>query len=257
METPSSTRRVTRSQTKKMAEGERNANNNSMQRIGEMRNHKKALVDITNDSPIVGLAKAQFLKTPFSEKSKKKVDCKIMGSGESLLRGQVKTLLEKVEENTNLSRIFPENVALNPLMNIPSQNVFENQCIGLASATPSLFGNEVEISKMGNGKFEEKKDFVTRSLIFDFMEKLDEYDSSAEIKEKKKTSDVNELCVEMSKMNIVKEVTQKAGKHSRFVYDSDGELIDVEEEWFVASPALILKGLPKPEGKHIRFHDQD
>ncbi|GAA0143241.1 hypothetical protein LIER_42759 [Lithospermum erythrorhizon] len=73
---------------------QRNANN-SVQIIREKRNDKKALVDITNDSPIVGLAKAQFLKTPFSEKSKKKVDCKIMGPGESFLRGQVKSLLEK------------------------------------------------------------------------------------------------------------------------------------------------------------------
>lgn len=58
------------------------------------------LVDITNDSPIVGLAAAS-LKTPPSAaggESKLWRGGKTPCSGETILRGQVKNLLQKVEE---------------------------------------------------------------------------------------------------------------------------------------------------------------
>ena len=70
---------------------------------------RSALIDITNDSPIVGLAMGS-LKTPSSAFSKKRVSnqgqfIRTPGSGEALLRGQVKTLLQKVEEEAELSKI--------------------------------------------------------------------------------------------------------------------------------------------------------
>lgn len=63
---------------------------------------RSALFDITNDSPIVGLAMGS-LKTPSSGLWKTGLSNKgrftgTPGSGEALLRGQVKTLLQKVEE---------------------------------------------------------------------------------------------------------------------------------------------------------------
>ena len=60
---------------------------------------KTVLLDITNDSPIIGLAK----KTPLSSMSKSFSQAKkTPGSGEALLRGQVKSLLQKVEEEVEL-----------------------------------------------------------------------------------------------------------------------------------------------------------
>jgi hypothetical protein len=61
---------------------------------------RAALHDITNDSPIVGLA-AGGLGTPQAStagaKNRARPRC-TPGSGEALLRGQVKTLLQKVDE---------------------------------------------------------------------------------------------------------------------------------------------------------------
>lgn len=60
---------------------------------------RSALLDITNDSPIVGLA-VEALGTPITASMSKNL-AKVKqtpGSGEALLRGQVKNLLQKIEE---------------------------------------------------------------------------------------------------------------------------------------------------------------
>lgn len=78
----------------------------SRQRNGHQ--DRSALIDITNDSPIVGLAMGR-LETPLSSVTKQRnTQSKQMmtpGSGEALLRGQVKTLLQKVEEEADLSKL--------------------------------------------------------------------------------------------------------------------------------------------------------
>ena len=77
-------------------------------RNGKQQQDRSALIEITNDSPIVGLA----MKTPSSAISKQRRAKNIMmtpGSGEALLRGQVKTLLQKVEEEAELSKVSLES----------------------------------------------------------------------------------------------------------------------------------------------------
>jgi hypothetical protein len=70
---------------------------------------RAALHDITNDSPIVGLA-AGGLGTPQASaagaKSRARPRC-TPGSGEALLRGQVKTLLQKVDEEGAAAAVRP------------------------------------------------------------------------------------------------------------------------------------------------------
>ncbi|GJM91578.1 hypothetical protein PR202_ga07963 [Eleusine coracana subsp. coracana] len=77
----------------------------------------------------------------------------------------------------------------------------------------------------------------------------------------------DDLCEEMSKMIVFYEVEEKAGlpqfegKHTRFIYNSDDE-IDREEvapsaEARAELGALLLRGLPVPEGRHLRFHEDD
>lgn len=76
---------------------------------GKMQQERSSLIDISNDSsPIVGLT-VECVETPLSTMSKKMVSGQSKhtmtpGSGESLLRGQVKTLLQKVEEEAELSK---------------------------------------------------------------------------------------------------------------------------------------------------------
>lgn len=75
---------------------------------------------------------------------------------------------------------------------------------------------------------------------------------------------VDELCEGISKINVAVEekptaAAKFAGKHTRFCYNSDGE-IEREEEvcgYETESGALRLNGLPTPRGKHLRFPDEE
>lgn len=73
---------------------------------------------------------------------------------------------------------------------------------------------------------------------------------------------LDELCEGLSNigMNEGKVVPKFAGKHTRFLYDSDeDEIVEevVEESAGSNSEVLHLKGLPTPKGKHIRFSEEE
>lgn len=91
---------------------------------------RSVLLDITNDSPIVGLA-AGSLKSPSSSVTKKRNDAgrakRTPGSGEALLRSQVKNLLQKVEEEAEISKVPMESRV--PLFRLQ----------GLVNGSPSAF----------------------------------------------------------------------------------------------------------------------
>lgn len=85
------------------------------------------MFDITNDSPIVGLA----MQTPSSGLVGKRNMSRIKstpGSGEALLRGQVKTLLHKIEEDADLTKISIESRPFIHLVTSP---------MGLLAPTPA------------------------------------------------------------------------------------------------------------------------
>ncbi|CAK7334277.1 unnamed protein product [Dovyalis caffra] len=222
METPSSTKIVTRSQTLAALN---NTNNNiplsrkiedssdkavtksrRMNAKQQQLQDRSALIDITNDSPIVGLAKGS-LETPSSALGKQKSSIaknnipNTPGSGEALLRGQVKTLLQRVEEEAELSKLPLES---RPFLNLQG---FVNSPMGLLAPTPantpqvpSLFGDDIvltsvtplpvieeplkiceEVSEifdvMRQDSLESQKS-LTRSLMLDFSEKSEASDSS-------------------------------------------------------------------------------
>lgn len=213
METPSSTRRVTRSQalaaansgnnipvsTKKTEESEKKTVAKSRQRTGK----QSALIDITNDSPIVGLAMGN-LETPSSEMSKKRTNGQgkhftTPGSGEALLRGQVKTLLQKVEEEAVLSKISLENrpfLHLKGIVNSPmgllaptpaNTPLMDFSVNELPAVTASPVEDKFVISQIINemfegekqGNLESEKSYLTRSLLLDFYEKSEGSESSS------------------------------------------------------------------------------
>ena len=96
--------------------GETKSRRNAKQQLRD----RSALIDITNDSPIVGLA-MESLETPSSTlRNQKSSSAKnniphTPGSGEALLRGQVKTLLHKVEEEAELSKL---SLVSRPFLNL-------------------------------------------------------------------------------------------------------------------------------------------
>lgn len=218
METPSSTRRVTRSQTlavsansntnisRKMEDYEKGLSKSSKQRASKQ--DRSALIDITNDSPIVGLASGN-LKTPISLVNKQRSNrCKrTPGSGEALLRGQVKNLLQKVEEEAEISKFSlesndrPIRNNLKAFLNSPagllaptpantpqvlnfSSMVDEFESLGSVSESPvedQLNLNIISqmVSEIYDGKkqaengSESEKDMLSRSLFLDFIDKSD------------------------------------------------------------------------------------
>ncbi|KAJ8764368.1 hypothetical protein K2173_006108 [Erythroxylum novogranatense] len=352
METPSSMKRVTRSQTRaavntntanssipmsrKIEESEKSI---SKSRRDAKQQDRSALIDITNDSPIVGLAMGS-LGTPSSSIVKQRgvsVKNKTPGSGEALLRGQVKTLLQKVEEEAVLSKVSLDNrqfLHLNsPLgllaptpANTPQVPNLSHVDFSSQSVTPlPVVQEQLDIGQMvavGNfdGKQEslESQKSLTRSLLLDFSEKSDATDLSEECssvltyqeealsgeskdkswptdddsasvwsmqvntsshgdeedeevyeeeeaseEDKAETEDENydedddlfdELCAGIGKMSMNEGF---AGKHTRFVYNSDDdEIVETVED--VVSPSVTrLKGVPTPKGKHLRFHTED
>ncbi|PSS00479.1 Portal protein [Actinidia chinensis var. chinensis] len=212
METPSSTRRVTRSQTLSASNNNKTMSKkieDSGKGVSKSRQDRSALIDITNDSPIVGLAMGK-LETPILAMSKKSQakntkTSSTPGSGEALLRGQVKTLLQKVEEEAELSKLsFEERpfshllsfvnspmglLAPTPantpqILSLSDHEGFKNSC--LASVTPSPVQEQLTISQMvteiiggiKQGGSESEKILITRSLLLDFSEKSEISDSS-------------------------------------------------------------------------------
>ncbi|CAN6288666.1 unnamed protein product [Urochloa humidicola] len=99
------------------------------------------------------------------------------------------------------------------------------------------------------------------------VEDLGEYTEEEEWEEDSDDDCFDDLCEEMSRMTVVDEEEKKAalpqfeGKHTRFIYNSDDEIeredvVDAAEARAELG-ALMLRGLPVPEGRHLRFHEDD
>ncbi|ONK71751.1 uncharacterized protein A4U43_C04F11990 [Asparagus officinalis] len=256
METPSSMRRVARSQT-----------SIASQKIKKENSERSALLDITNESPIVGLAAGTLLKkTPSSSAIKTRVCVENEpGSGEDLLRGQVKNLLQKVEEedghvsvDENSLKIEPIQIAeaikpeeaVNPQENLLNRALlFDSPEKSLEDDSSSAWSIQVNVSIQDE---EEEK-------IEDFDGEEEEEEEEEEYYEEAENY-FDDICQGLSKMTVKEEKFE--GKHTRFVYNSDdeieGEEVIQEKRAKNRSPsALLLRGLPVPEGKHLRFHDEE
>ncbi|XP_042507065.1 uncharacterized protein LOC122083365 [Macadamia integrifolia] len=316
METPASTRRITRSQvlaavnnniptSRKGEESEKKV----LSRQRNLKNDRLALIDITNDSPIVGLAGGSLLKSPSSFSKKQGRPKKTPGSGEALLRGQVKTLLQKVEEEAELSKLSLEH---RPFIHLPCVAGSPSGLLAPVLAnTPQ--GGMMDIEKTKQDAQESEKSAMIRSLLLDFSEKSEISDSSEDctsvvtyqeeinespekaveeedasiwsiqVNASSKDEDeeeeieeaegdyyyyyeeeneeevgggelVDELCEGLSKITFQeKRIPEFKGKHTRFVYNSNEEIEGEEEVSSISPNVLRLKGLPTPEGKHLRF----
>lgn len=63
---------------------------------------------------------------------------------------------------------------------------------------------------------------------------------------------LDELCAGLNNISVNE---KGCGKHTRFVYDSEDELVEkVVED---SSEVLRLNGLPTPKGKHLRFPEEE
>lgn len=117
---------------------------------------RSALIDITNDSPIVGLA-MDSLETPssFIVKHRGSRAKNTPGSGEALLRGQVKTLLQKVEEEAELSKLSLDS---RPFLHLKG---IVNSPAGLLAPTPANTPQVPNLS--GDGSLSTNKDLASEA----------------------------------------------------------------------------------------------
>lgn len=143
---------------------------------------RSALIDITNDSPIIGLAIGS-LKTPSSTFSKKRTfiqngeskQATTPGSGEALLRGQVKTLLQKVEEEAVIS-----NISFEPRNLILEEGGFVNSPMYLLAPTPA---NTPQVSEVCENNNNGSKSSIVSPVVaesLNFSQILDEQEEDDE-----------------------------------------------------------------------------
>ena len=107
--------------------------------------------------------------------------------------------------------------------------------------------DEEEIAEEEGEEEEEEEEYYD-----DIEEEEEDYDEGL----------LDELCEGINNISVNEKVAPKfAGKHIRFVYNSDDELVDEEEDEIggaSASPNMLrLKGLPTPQGMHLRFLEDE
>ncbi|KAI3973121.1 hypothetical protein MKW92_039323 [Papaver armeniacum] len=160
---------------------------------------RSALINITNGSPIAGIAMVN-LKSPSSLCSKKKkITLSTPCSGETLLRGQVKTLLMnksnifQLEEDGKKHEFLEFCFDVHPLLkttSLPTQ-VTEHYKITQGKVLKMDDASKREES-VNDGS---KKRLRTRSLLFDFYT-----EKSSEEEGKKGGALVEEMCKGVSQM---------------------------------------------------------
>lgn len=293
METPQSSRRITRSQALAMASENSNSNTTtkpissrdeneesigvlkSKQKTGKHQEREKsALFDITNGSPIVGLAMGS-LKTPLFSKKRMMIptseskNATTPGSGESLLRGQVKSLLQKVEEEGVISKISFEH---KPFMH----KHFLNSPMAFLAPTPANTPQVYDFSTTNNNSLESftvspvaenfnftqmlnevigahnqedesetyEKNVITRSLFTDFSEKFEGCEDS---------SDCNSMMTnEGSDASLWSVQVNASTSTDEYKNEEDDDDKGVDEICEGISKISVNNG-PKFSGKHIRF----
>ncbi|KAF8781233.1 hypothetical protein HU200_000658 [Digitaria exilis] len=274
-------------------------------------------------------------KTPASTaaKTRRRAPRRTPGSGEALLRGQVKALLHKVEEEqgcaapealvrpaariqallgllaptpANTPQIVPVSVArdgllvpdgvpvvpcvlkeelLLPKLQViaaslpptqPKENLGECQLNRALSDASDGSAVSFQVSSTGScmGKSSPPEDDSSSAWSIQVhassekgdeellgVEELEgEYTEEEDWEEEDSDDDCfDDLCEEMSRMTVVDEEERKAGlpqfegKHTRFIYNSDDEI----ERRRAELAALVLRGMPVPQGRHLRFHDDE
>ncbi|XP_074588743.1 uncharacterized protein LOC141844597 [Curcuma longa] len=339
METPSSVRRITRSHAAVASAKSQMCKQDDSLHRGRSRNggERPALLNVTNESPVVGLASGGFLladKTPSAASAKSRVLAGrgTPGSGEEVLRGQVRTLLQKVEEEAEhptfaLGRLhrppppvppFPAflGIVKSPLELLAPTPANTPQLPGDGDFTlmETTIASPRILSQNDHQDFQEEQILIAqecqlnRALTFDSPEKSDLSDDMSMISssltyecdsicpEKSREDDnssawstqvnvstnsdsddedvevgeegnqeesLDDLCEGLNKMWVEDEKPRLpafAGKHTRFLYNSEDEIEGEEvvgERKAVSPSVVVLKGLPVPEGTHLRFQEED
>lgn len=132
------------------------------------------------------------------------------------------------------------------------QEVTQGSCVGSCSVE-----DDASVWSMQVSASNKDEDDVEEEIAEEEDDEEDYYDVDDE-EEYEEDLGLDELCEGLNKVNVNEKVVSKfAGKHTRFVYNSDDEIVKEEEDESVDdSNVLRLKGLPTPKGKHVRFSEE-
>ncbi|KAF3335485.1 hypothetical protein FCM35_KLT19992 [Carex littledalei] len=290
MDTPASMRRITRSQSAALSK------KSKMREEVEAR--RQPLFDITNDSPIISLTTKETPTNRNVSSIKAGVtDKRTPLSGESLLRRQVQTLLQKVEEKKDSSFVTtadkvvlfssekedqlnrallfdtPDNSKLtdiglidsSSLASVDTPDKSEITDIGLTNSSSLAHQAQDPVSPSDDdcssvwslqvndcSEKEELEEEIKRE--FEEGEEIGFYPDHEEDNEEEEF--LYDLCKRVNEMGIGEEaerwksanLPEFRGRHTKFVYNSEDEIED---------QVLVLRGLPAPEGTHVRFSYED
>lgn len=105
-----------------------------------------------------------------------------------------------------------------------------------------------------NASTKDEEDEDVEDEVYGEEEEEEAYDEEEE--DYRDDAILDDLCEGLSKVSV--NGVEFAGKHTRFVYNSDDEL-EGEEDCDAGNDdgVLKLKGLPTPKGKHVRFPIED
>ncbi|WOK99039.1 hypothetical protein Cni_G07751 [Canna indica] len=293
METPSSARRVTRLQAANLIPEK---SKQELSNKGGDREIRAALVDITNDSPIVGLASGSLTAEKTLSLSSPAVRARrTSGSGEDALRGQVQTLLQKVEEEGEIVKegyvaadfVFPcvrsredlqkvvedfklEEPTLDPQECLINRELmFDDKSdiwVSNYQSSRSLIEKSSEDDNSSTWSIQVNTSTVSDELVEDLEEEGDINYDGIEAEEEDDAGDLlGDLCDDLRKMSMGDDdqkpkLPEFVGRHTRFIYNSEDEMEgeeEVKDKKAVSPSLLVLKGLPAPEGKHLRFHEEE
>lgn len=113
----------------------------------------------------------------------------------------------------------------------------------------------IQVNASSHDDYDDDEDEIAEEEEEDYYEDVEEEEEYVDDGELL----LDELCEGLSNIGVNEKVVPKfAGKHTRFLYDGDEFVEEVVEESVASSTEiLILKGLPTPKGKHIRFHEEE
>lgn len=117
----------------------------------------------------------------------------------------------------------------------------------------SIWSIQVNASSTQDEEDEEETVDGEEDYYYEEEENEDEYDDDDD------DVLVDELCECISKISV-NEIPKFEGKHTRFVYNSDDEIVKEESgenEGGVSPNVMRLKGVPTPKGKHLRFVEEE
>ncbi|GLJ46957.1 hypothetical protein SUGI_0990970 [Cryptomeria japonica] len=172
-----------------------------------------------------------------------------------------------VANNSSLSRKLDQTIGLSKDLGVSSlRPEFKDESSGSLSNTPladkgreASFSSPISVDEAREeNKVEEQGNNYHETENIEDGNEYNEQEEGETIED----DECEELCQGLNKVSVhdnggpLEGIPAFAGKHTRFVYNSDDEIEGEEVASAAPSPSVVhLRGMPSPKGKHLRFEE--